>query len=150
LVQILEFLSSLFLGLLVGSLLLEAFVLVPIWKKMDPKLFLQQHPVNSPYIYNYFKPMTILGTAFPILASLLPFLFYGNFDFLKLTPGLVAFIMLIIYFVYFKTANLRFYNGSIEASDLSKELATWGLWHWGRTILGLVGFAASLLIMIRV
>ncbi len=146
-IETLQILTSLFLGILVGSLLLEAMVFVPIWKKMDPKLFLDQHTDMSPIIYAYFNPITILGTLTPIVTGIYIFLLEDNFAWLQLVPGIVGLTLLLIYYIYFKAANQSFFDGSVGIDGLSKELMRWGNWHWLRTILGIFGFIISLIIL---
>jgi len=61
-IEILQLLSCMALGLLVGSLLTEAVILVPYWRAMDPQEFLDLHGTLEQQLYRYFAPLTIVAT----------------------------------------------------------------------------------------
>lgn len=143
----LELLSCLFLGLLTGSLLTEAMLLVPIWKNMSPDEFLKQHPKMGPYFFAYFKPLTILGTMLPILAFAASVLL-AEFSLINLIPAVTSCFLIGVYFVYFEAANARFSDGSIAPEQLNLPLSQWGKWQWRRTLVALFGFIISLVILI--
>jgi len=98
-VEIFQLLSSLVLGLLVGSLLTEAMILVPYWRTMDPAQFLKLHGTLGPKLFRYFAPLTILATTLPIVAAILPFVLGGMFEWLSIVPAALVIVMLVIYFV---------------------------------------------------
>jgi hypothetical protein len=143
----LEVLSCLFLGLLTGSLLTEAMLLVPIWKNMCPDAFLKQHAKMGPYFYAYFKPLTILGTSLPLVASACSVIL-SEFQLINLIPGFTGCFLIGIYFAYFETANARFSDGSIAAEQLSLVLTQWGNWQWLRTLVALFGFVIALIVLV--
>ncbi len=145
-IELLQLLSSLALGLLVGSLLTEAMILVPYWRSMEPREFLSLHSTLGPRLYIYFAPLTILATMLPVFAALIPLVLGAAFHWLSLAPAIITLIMLAIYFSYFKGANESFKSGSVGVNGLSKELDKWAKWHWLRVILGMAAFIASLLI----
>ena len=62
-IELIQLASSFFLGLLVGSLLTEASILLPYWRAMDPEEFLNLHGSLGPRLYGYFAPLTIIATA---------------------------------------------------------------------------------------
>jgi len=141
-IEVLQILSSMILGLLVGSLLTEALILVPYWRAMDPKEFLSLH---STLEHRYFAPLTIAGTVVPVLAAVVPIVSGVRTHWISLIPASLVLIMLVIYFLYFKGANESFKTGSVGAENLSMELKRWAQWHWLRVVLGLIAFCISLI-----
>ena len=53
-------------------------------------------------------------------------------------------MVLLLFFVYFQNANASFTARSIPPEALRGELARWGAWHWFRTGLGMLAFAAGI------
>jgi len=146
-IEVLQLISSLALGLLVGSLLAEAMILVPYWRSMEPKEFLSLHSTLGPRLFLYFAPLTILATIFPVLAAVVPVILGATFHWLSLVPAIITLLMLAIYMGYFKGANDSFKSGSVGVEGLSEELTKWAKWHWIRVVLGIVAFITSLLVI---
>jgi len=146
-IEVLQLISSLALGLLVGSLLAEAMILVPYWRSMEPKEFLSLHSTLGPRLFLYFAPLTILATIFPVLAAVVPVILGATFHWLSLVPAIITLLMLAIYMGYFKGANDSFKSGSVGVEGLSEELTKWAKWHWIRVALGVVAFLTSLLVI---
>jgi len=136
------------LGLLVGSLLTEALILVPYWREMDPNDFLRLHSTLEKKLYLYFAPLTIIGTVLPVLAGAASLYFGVENHTLSLIPAVLVLTMLVIYFYYFKGANESFKTGLVGAGNLSAELRRWSQWHWVRVVLGLFAFFVSLLVIV--
>ena len=147
-VEVFQLFSCLALGLLVGSLLTEAMILVPYWRTMDPGEFLNLHGTLGPKLFRYFAPLTISATVLPVLAALLPFVIGVTADWLSIVPAALVIVMLIIYFVYFEKANDSFKTGSVGVDGLPTELQKWAKWHWIRVVFGLVAFFTSLLVIL--
>jgi len=146
-IEVLQLISSLALGLLVGSLLAEAMILVPYWRSMEPKEFLSLHSTLGPRLFLYFAPLTILATILPVLAAVVPVILGATFHWLSLVPAIITLLMLAIYMSYFKGANDSFKTGSVGVEGLSEELTKWAKWHWVRVVLGIVAFLTSLLVI---
>ena len=146
-IEILQLVSCLALGLLVGSLLTEAMILVPYWRTMDPKEFLSLHSTHGPRLFIYFAPLTILATMLPVLAAVMPVILGTTSHWLSVAPAVITLIMLAIYFAYFKGANDSFESGSVGVDGLSEELTKWAKWHWVRVVLGIAAFVTSLLVL---
>lgn len=146
-IEVLQLISSLALGLLVGSLLTEAMILVPYWRSMEAKEFLRLHSKLGPRLYTYFAPLTILATMLPVFAAVMPIIMDTTPHWLSLVPAIITLIMLAIYFGYFKGANESFKTGSIGVDGLPEELTKWANWHWVRVILGVTAFFTSLLVL---
>lgn len=148
LIETLQLLSCLLLGLLVGSLLTEAMILVPYWRTMDATEFLRLHSTMGPKLYIYFAPLTIAATVAPVTAALATFAFGTTTHWLSLVPASLVLTMLAIYFHYFQGANDSFKTGTVGADGLAAELEKWARWHWLRVALGLLAFFTSLLVLL--
>ena len=53
-IEQLYILATIILGLLAGSLLTEAAILVPYWRRMEPNDFLRLHGALGPGLFRYF------------------------------------------------------------------------------------------------
>ena len=148
-IEFMQLATSLFLGLLVGSLLTEALILVPYWRAMDPKEFLSLHSSLGPRLYNYFAPLTLIATLLPLLTVKCAIIFGISFISLSTVPALITLLMLVIYFLYFKGANASFKTGSVGVDGVAKELQRWSNWHWLRVCLGLLAFLISLINLLQ-
>lgn len=145
--NILLLLSSLTLGVFLGAQIAEACLFVPIWKKMNPDDFFEQHESVAPLIYRFFAPITIAATIIPLMAVLVNLIFSAD--------NLVAFVILggstliffSTYFLYFKEANQMFADRSLSNEELPDELIKWGNWHWFRIVFEMIAFLASLYIL---
>ncbi|PHS13282.1 MAG: hypothetical protein COA86_17390 [Kangiella sp.] len=143
---ILEISSTLALGLLVGSLLTEAMILVPYWRKMEPKEFLRLHGTMGPSLYRYFAPLTIAGTMLPMITGVISFVAHNFTLNASVVVALLTSLMFIIYFIYFKSANKSFESCSIDIEKISEELKRWASWHWLRVVIGLIAFSLSIIV----
>lgn len=149
-IEILQLMTSLILGLLVGSLLTEAMILVPYWRSMDKKDFLRLHHTLGPQLYKYFAPLTISATVIPVVTAVVSVTFTTVPNWLSIIPAIIVLIMLVLYFAYFKSANNSFAMGFIGTDDLVAELERWAKWHWLRVVIGTGAFFVSLLVLLKV
>ena len=131
-IDLLTLLSTLALGLFAGSLLTEAMILVPYWRRMEPAEFLRLHSTLGPKLFRFFAPLT---TSAVVLA--------GTNNPAWLLAGVLSAIVLSLFFIYFRGANNRFATHTITAQELPDELARWSAWHWLRTGILIVAFASS-------
>jgi hypothetical protein len=58
-------------------------------------------------------------------------------------------VVVSTFFLYFQQANASFATATIGVEHLSAELGRWAWWHWLRTGVNLVAFAAALLSLWR-
>ena len=134
-------------GLSCGAMLTGAMVVVPSWRSMPPAEFLAWFNANAERMQFYFGPLqaaTILVTS----ASAILFR-------LGHRPGSVSFgiaaafaiAVLATFPLYFRAANASFVSGTIPLDQVPSELARWGTWQWVRTVLGILGFGATILAM---
>jgi hypothetical protein len=59
--------------------------------------------------------------------------------------ALLALAILAAFPIYFRDVNASFESGAIGVDRVPGELGRWAAWHWGRTMLGLLAFALTLL-----
>ena len=142
-IDIFEFATVVMTGLLAGALLTEAFILVPYWKKMPSDEFLRLHHTMSPSLFRYYAPLTVAGSALPIITSSLYFNLYGGNWSWWFMSGFCAISLLGFYFGFFKNANLAFATGK-DPKIAQAILEKWALLHNMRTVIAVVGFVASL------
>lgn len=136
----LNILSTLIVGLYAGSLLTEATILVPYWRRMDPVEFFRLHSSLGPRLFRYYAPLTASAVALALIVAIL-----NRAENLawNVTSGLCL-SALIIFFVYFSKANKSFANHSLTDGDLAGELTRWASWHWLRTGVVIIAFASSI------
>ena len=140
--------SSLILGIFAGTQIAEAFLLVPYWKSLSADAFFELHQTYGKRIYQFFAPLTILATLFP-LGTVVYSLWYttGNIVLVTLL-GISTLAFFSTYFLYFKSANQSFANRTLSNEALPKELARWGTWHWGRIVFECIAFFCVLLLLL--
>ncbi len=125
--EALQFISVAVIGLLIGSLLTEAMVLVPYWRKMKPQEFLSLHGAMGPSLYRYFAPLTVAGTIIPMITGIYSLALTPSSLSLSASVAVLTGLMLGIYFIYFKAANESFETGSVGVEGIPDELRRIGL-----------------------
>lgn len=136
------------LGVFLGAQIAEAYLFVPIWKKMDPGDFFEQHKSVGPLIYRFFAPLTIAATVVPLVAVAVNLAFSPDQVILLCILGGATLVFFSTYFLYFKEANQMFSDRSISNSELADELVRWGNWHWFRIIFESIAFVSSVIILL--
>jgi Domain of unknown function (DUF1772) len=142
--DILQFLSVLLLGLFVGALLAEGFLLVPYWREISPDRFFLLHKEFGPRLYRFYAPLTIAATLLTVFIGIVSWLIGYSERWLTLTAGILSLSTIAIYFIYFKHANESFAKMSISADDLGSELGRWASWHSLRVIIGIIAFGFAI------
>lgn len=132
--------STLVIGLYAGSLLTEAMILVPYWRRMAPSEFFRLHGTLGPSLFRYFAPLTTLAV---VLAVFVPILDHGQ-TVTWVVTAILCCLALIIFFSYFKKTNDGFANHDLPDEALASELARWSAWHWFRTVLIVIAFGLSI------
>ena len=147
--ELLQLLTSLILGLFVGSLLTEGMILVPYWRSLNPETFLALHGKLGPRLFRYFAPLTVASTLIPAVAFVYCFWVGAESRTYSAIVAAIQFAILGIFFYYFKSANASFASGSVGVDGLPAELSRWANWHWFRTSMGLIAFALSLIALLK-
>ncbi len=142
--EILQMLTSLILGVFVGSLLTEGMILVPYWRSLKPETFLTLHGTLGPQLFRYFAPLTLAATVIPLVTFLFCYT-AGTEGWLYSAIAAVFMLAILgIFFYYFKNANASFASGSVRVERLPAELSRWSNFlalaangdgfHWRRAI----------------
>jgi hypothetical protein len=144
-----RFLSVMALGLFAGAMLTEGAFLVPWWRALPPADFLAWYHANDQRLVGFFGALTTWTALLAIAAALLA-LWQGHPGrWLTLLAAVLTIAAVAMFFVYFRQANLSFATGSVGVENVTAELARWATWHWSRTVMSLVAFAAALLGLVR-
>ena len=138
--EIIPWASTLMIGLFTGSLLSEAIIMVPYWRKMKPTDFFRLHGTLGPNLFRFFAPLTTLAVGLGIANAIID---QGQHLAWMLTAILCA-ITLAIFFLYFRKANASFADHSLTEDALEGELRRWAFWNWTRTTLMLAAFGLSI------
>ena len=147
--ELLSFGSCLSVGLLVGALLLEAFLLVPYWQSLTPERFSALHGEVGPRLYRFFAPITTAATALAVVTASAALLTSNRAQLAAAGTALCLVAMLGLYIAYFAKANARLaaaaeHPEQLDPEYLTTELSRWAQLHRLRVAIGLVGFACSL------
>ncbi len=135
-IEVLHVFATIVIGLYAGSLLTEAMILVPFWRKMEPEDFFALHHKMGPNLFKYFAPLTTIAVGAAIMSAI-----FG--DKWNIVAGSLCGLAFVIFFAYFKKANASFASQSLRRDELGPELARWASWHWVRTVFVTLAFAAS-------
>jgi anthrone oxygenase-like protein len=141
----LNVLAVVVVGLYAGSLLTEAMLLVPYWRSMEAEDFFRLHGEFGPRLFRFFAPLTIAAVVLPLLAAARGFLAASGPNLWALTAAGLLLVVLVIFFVYFRAANQRFADRALSNDALKSELIRWSQFHTFRTALTIIAFAASIL-----
>jgi hypothetical protein len=147
--DVLRYLSAAALGIFVGAQLTEGLVLVPYWRALPPEQFFRWYAENDQRLLGFFGPLTTVTALLAIAAAMVTWWEAAPG---RLAASIAALVMIAIvasFFVYFEHANKSFAEAGIASSAVAAELARWSGWHWSRTVLAAVAFAAALLALRR-
>lgn len=139
-IENLYLLSTLVLGLLAGSLLTEAIILVPYWRRMAASEFFRLHNSLGPHLFRYYAPLTVAAVGLAVLAAIVS----GTANAPRMISAGLCLCALAIFFIYFQAANNRFATHDMADHELSGELAKWARWHWLRTIIIILALGTSI------
>ena len=140
----LQVLSAAVWGVFAGAQLAEACLLVPYWQSLKAAEFHVWYAANDRRLVAFFGPLTIAVTLVPLALAVAATLSAHPVRGIATLCAAIGLTVIGGFFAYFKEANARFTAGSILASDLPAELSRWARWHWVRTMLACVAFAAML------
>jgi hypothetical protein len=140
-------LAAIGLGVLSGSLVTEAAVLVPYWRSISPSAFSELHVGVAPRLYSYFAPLTagavLLAAASGVLATASSP--QGPADWLTIASAALAISLLGFYRLYFASANQRLPRLAHldDPAGLGTELTRWRQVHAIRTGVCLASFVCA-------
>ncbi|BDS11473.1 DUF1772 domain-containing protein [Aureispira anguillae] len=143
-------LSSLSLGIFLGAQVTEALLFVPNWKSLGADDFFDFYKNYGKKIHHFFAPLTIAATVLPLITVVYSFIHQTKYQVLFGLMGLFTLAFFLTYFLYFKEANQRFFDGSLPNEKLPKELKKWGNWHWIRVCFEFIAFGLSLFLLMKI
>lgn len=117
-----------------GGCLMVLFVLLPFWQSSTPEVFLNWFAAHNKAIGMTMLPMEVL----PLIASVVLFFVAlrqkkSNIP-LWLLTNICNLIILVMFIVYFFSANRMMASGRFPADKVSEELQKWKTIHIARTI----------------
>ncbi|SEQ53507.1 DUF1772 domain-containing protein [Neolewinella agarilytica] len=142
--EILLALSAGILGVFLGSQITEGVLFVPYWKALSPKDFFALHQNYGKKIYQFFAPLTIAATLFPLSTLACGVMTDRSVPVSLILMGGFTVMFFSTYYLYFKRANRSFAEASISPEELPAELNRWANWHWGRTAFEFLAFVCSI------
>src|ERR1700687_5300648 len=124
--HVLRGLSVASLGLVVGAMLPEGFVLVPYWRSVPPSEFLGWYAANNQRLLGFFGPLTSI-TALLAVAPALASLWEGHPGrWPAVVAAALSAVVVSTFFLYFEQANASFAAASIRVDDVAAALSRWG------------------------
>ena len=145
--DVLSIATTCVLGVFTGSLVTEALLLVPYWRTLKMQPFYALHHDFGPRLFRYFAPLTSLATLLPIASAARGFLGTGRHDPIAWLSAALIVAVTLTFPLYFKAANRAFADQKLNQAELTRELARWANVHSFRTVLALLGFAASVMVL---
>jgi len=118
-----------------GSQITEGILLVPYWKSLSAIEFYEYYRLFGPVIGRFYTILTITAVLLPLGVSI--YCVLNKFRALKLAlvSTFFSFLVILVFYAYFKGINQQFYTASFNSLQLKAELEIWGYWHWCRVIL---------------
>lgn len=140
--QLLDTAAVLAIGLLAGSLVVEAFVLVPFWRSLGVEDFYSLHHRVGPRLFSYFAPLTTVAVVAVIVAAVAGRDADGSAW--RWAAAASSVVVLGFFPLYFKRANQALANRSVSDAQLPIALRQWSRVHAVRTVVavGAFGFAS--------
>lgn len=144
--QFLPLVAAMGLGLVAGALLAEDRLLLPYWRTLSAETFYELHPTYAPLLYRFFAPLTVAAPLAAVLAVVQVLAQSGALAPRTLTAtaaAVLACTLIVIYLVFFKSANEAFERRAVAESDLPTALARWAAWHRARVLVCVAAFGCS-------
>lgn len=128
-------LSLAIFSIFLGSQITEGCLLVPYWKSLSTTEFYTYFSKFGPIVGKFYTVLTIIAALIPISISV--YCFRKKSTALKhsLLSTLFTVLFIAFFYIYFKGANLQFYNTAYNTEQLKAELITWEYLHWCRVLL---------------
>jgi hypothetical protein len=144
-VSVILVLSVLSFGLLTGAMLLIGISIVGFWKSLTPSDFVSWFATHSSRLGVIMVPLGTITLLLSLAAVAVSWRSSSKQRQCAMIAALCALCVMVSYPVFFAGANASFITGGLPDSAVRALLDEWVVWHWGRTLLGLVGFVAATL-----
>ena len=132
--RIFIFLSIAIYSIFIGSQITEGFLLVSYWKTLSIAEFHEYYSKFGSTICKFYKVLTIIATLIPISISIYCFSNKPRALKYSVISSFFAFLIVVLFYVYFKDTNQQFYETAININQLKSRLETWEYWHWARVV----------------
>src|SRR6185369_16526895 len=97
--------TAVVLGLAAGAMLVEGAVLVPYWRELPPRVFLEWYAANAERLVAFYGPLEVAGAALAIVAAALQW-YRGTRARAAFTmSAALAIVVLLSFPVYFRDVN---------------------------------------------
>lgn len=132
-------------SIFLGSQITEGCLLVPYWKTLPKTEFYDYYSKFGPSIGKFYTILTIIAMLIPLCISIYCFFKKAQALRYSLLSTFFAFLVIVIFYGYFKDTNQQFYEATFNANQLRSVLAHWEYWHWLRVLFELVSLIFLLL-----
>src|SRR5262245_29005195 len=105
--DILQILSAVTIGILMGSLLTEGCLLVPYWRSLSVDSFYGLYKELHPRLYRFFTPATIAPLLFSLAVGVLSLILSNNGRWLLVGAFLLCLCAAATHEIYFRRANVQ-------------------------------------------
>jgi hypothetical protein len=133
------------LGIFVGAMLTEGFVLVPFWRSISADAFYAWYAANARRLVGFFSPLTWFAGLTTLAAAGLALWMAHPGRWYVLASAVCILVVVAMFFVYFERANASFSLGKMSAGELRLELDRWASWHWARCVCSLAALTSAIL-----
>jgi hypothetical protein len=132
------------LGIFVGAMLTEGFVLVPYWRTIPADAFYVWYAVNAKRLVGFFSPLTWFAGLTTLAAAGLSLWSAHPGRWYVLASAVCMLVVVAMFFVYFEQANASFSLGKMSATELGLALDRWASWHWARCVCSLAALTSAI------
>ncbi len=133
------------LGITSGAMLTESAIIVPFWKSLSTTEFYDWYKKHHQILVDFYTPIEIASFLSTLVTTVLLMYFNNRGKWMMMISCLLAFGVLVTFFLFFKSANMAFIDARMNASQLAESLRVWGNWQWIRVCLGLGAFGFGLI-----
>ena len=124
-----------------GSQITEGFLLVPYWKTLSKTEFYDYYLNFGPPIGKFYTVLTFIAIVIPVSISIYCFLQKHTALKYSLISSFFAFLIIALFYLYFKNTNQQFYEAAFNTNQLKSVLRTWECLHWVRVVLEIISLA---------
>jgi len=133
------------LGIFVGAMLTEGFVLVPYWRSLSADAFYSWYGANDTRLVGFFGPLTWFAGLTALAAAGLSLWTAHPGRWYAVAAAVCILVVVAMFFAYFEQANASFSLRNRSANDLRLELDRWASWHWVRCVVSLAALTSAIL-----
>jgi hypothetical protein len=144
--QLFPLLAAMSLGLLAGALWAEDRLLLPYWRTLSAETFYELHPAYGALLYRFFAPLTMAAPLASVLSVVQVVAQSGGLaprSLAAIAAAVLTCSLVVIYLVFFKSANEAFERHAVAEPDLPTALARWATWHRARVLICVAAFGFS-------